>query len=176
MERSLTILLPIRHATESLSTTVHRMLDMLPDLTRQFEVLLVDDGAVEAESELAYDLARDYPQVRVVQGGETPGGRDAGMRSALEQSRGEVVLLGADGCAGHLHEIDRLWHTLDQAPVRGARAYDHRVVPAPRFQLLRRGERASASQDGYTAVERRTIGQPTRPNFLGRLGSYTLED
>ena len=175
MERSLTIVLPIRHATESLSATVHRMLEILPDLTRRFEVLLVDDGALEAAGEAARELARHYPQVRVVASGDASGSRDSALRTALEQSRGEVVFLGEDGCGGQIQEIDRLWRGLDRSPGGGVRTSEHRGVPAPRFQLLRRGERTNASQDGL-AAERRKSPQPTRPNFLSRLGSYTLEE
>lgn len=175
MERSLTIVLPIRHATESLSATVHRMLDILPDLTRQFEVLLVDDGALEAAGEAARELARHYPQVRVVANGDASGRRDAALRTALEQSRGEVVFLGEDGCAARLQEIDRLWRGLDRAPGGNARGSEHRGVPAPRFQLLRRGERVNAPQVGL-AAEPGKSPRPPRPNFLSRLGSYTLED
>lgn len=175
MERSLTIVLPIRHATESLSATVQRMLEILPDLTRRFEVLLIDDGALEAPSESARELARHYPQVRVVANSDAAGSRDAALRAALEQSSGEVVFLGEDGCAARLQEIDRLWRGLDRAPGGSVRGAEHRGVPAPRFQLLRRGERTNASQDG-APVERRKLPQPARPNFLSRLGNYTLEE
>jgi glycosyltransferase involved in cell wall biosynthesis len=159
-------LLPIRHANQTLRTTVHQLLDILPDLTGQFEVLIVDDGSIEDASELAYELALNFPQVRVVQSGDRSN-REAAIRIGLEQSSGEIVLLGEDGCDGHLDEIDRLWHAMHSGIP--ARASQRRATRPPRFQLLKRRTATAAAPDASLATEPTMAGKPGRPNYLGRL-------
>jgi hypothetical protein len=170
LERSLTVLLPIRHANQTLSATIHYLLDILPDLTGQFEVLIVDDGSAEASSELAYELARDYPQVRVVQSSGRSN-REAAIRAGLEQSSGEIVLLGEDGCDGHLHDIDRLWHAMHSGIPE--RASQRHAARPPRFQLLKRRGPTATAVDTSVAAELSTAGKPSRPNYLGRFARST---
>ena len=170
MERSLTVLLPIRHANQTLRTTVHQLLEILPDLTGQFEVLIVDDGLIEDASELAHELALNYPQVRVVQSGDRSN-LQAAIRTGLEQSSGEIVLLGENGCEGHLHEIDQLWYAVHSGTP--ARAAHGRAARPPRFQLLNRRDPTAAAPDACSATELAIPGKPGRPNYLGRLTRST---
>jgi hypothetical protein len=170
VERSLTILLPIRHAAQALGQTVHQLLDMLPELTHRFEVLLLDDGRVESNTELAHDLARNYPQIRVVAAG-AGGGVEASVRAGLEQSQGEIVLLGEYGCETNLHEIAKLWRSLDVQEIWTAhnpRPSERRAAP-PRFQVLRQRALATVGPAHETQASQGFWGgKPARPNFMSR--------
>jgi glycosyltransferase involved in cell wall biosynthesis len=75
---------------------VTEVLDVAADLTDRFELLIIDDGSADATSEVADELTRHYPQVRMLRHSK-PQGRDAALRTGIAQSRGEVVLIREDG-------------------------------------------------------------------------------
>ena len=88
VQRSLSVLLPVKDAQATLTALVHEILDLATDLGGQFELLIIDDGSTDATSEVAHELTHDYPQVRVVRHG-MPLGREAAIRTGLDRSQGE---------------------------------------------------------------------------------------
>ena len=90
MKRALTILLPVRNAQSTLADTVAQALDTAADVSQRFEILIIDDASSDATIEVAYDLCRQYPQIRMVRH-KKPLGEEASLRSVLAQTRGEVV-------------------------------------------------------------------------------------
>ncbi len=95
MSRSLSVLLPVKNAQGTLDSAVHEILDLMTDSGDRFEVLIIDDGSTDATSEVAHDLTRHYPQIRLLRHGMSRG-RDAAIRTGLERSQGEVVMLRDD--------------------------------------------------------------------------------
>jgi hypothetical protein len=90
LKRALTILLPVRNAQSTLADTVGRVLDMAADVSEQFEILIIDDASADATNEVAHDLCRHYPQIRLLRH-KKPLGEDAAVRAISAQIRGEVV-------------------------------------------------------------------------------------
>jgi cellulose synthase/poly-beta-1,6-N-acetylglucosamine synthase-like glycosyltransferase len=108
VQRSLSVLLPVKDVQATLTTSVHQILDVLADSTDQFELLIIDDGSTDATSEVAHELTRHYPQVRVVRHG-TSKGHEAAIRSGLKRSQGEVVVMRDEN--GRFHLLERRWAT-----------------------------------------------------------------
>ncbi|MFZ5833448.1 MAG: glycosyltransferase family 2 protein [Planctomycetota bacterium] len=108
MERSLTVLLPVRDAQATLARNVAELLEVVPELTGQFELLIVDDGSTDATPEVAQDLGRYFPQVRLVRL-EMPRGRDAAIRTGLERSSGEIVFVRDEAVELGEEELRNLW-------------------------------------------------------------------
>jgi hypothetical protein len=143
-------------------------------------VVIVDDGSTDATSEVARELALNYPQVRVVYRGN-PEGREAAIRTGLEQSQGEVVLVRDEGWGTPLCGLHKLWrailgHVVANPPARktsAPRGLQHLAWSGhrrPGFRLLRRevvaSDTAAAAID--STPQRSTLPGPTRPNFLAR--------
>lgn len=95
MQRSLSVLLPVKDAQATLIDSVHEVLDVVTDSKDPFEVIIIDDGSTDATIEVAHELACHYPQIRVVRH-RTSQGREAAIRSGLQRSRGDVVVLRDD--------------------------------------------------------------------------------
>ena len=111
--RSLSVLLPVHNAQGTLEAVVTEMLDVLPDLTWQFNVLVIDDGSTDDTSEAAGELARSYPQVRVMRQHHRQGPA-AAIKCGLPRGDGEIVLIRDEACDLALHELRKLWRLMNQ--------------------------------------------------------------
>lgn len=152
MERSLSVLLPVRNAESTLEARVHQLLEVLPDLTGRFEVVIADDGSADATIEVAQELATRYPQVIAVRHGRVLG-RAAAIRAALGRSTGQIVFVQDEDCGLGVGEIHRLWQAMDE----------HEIVlghvgppPEPKWPGWRRTPRAA--RGGAQMLSRRMIG------------------
>ncbi len=112
MNRSLSVLLPVRNAQSTLSEAVLDLLDVLPELTPRFEILIVDDASPDATIEVADELAACYPQVAAFCH-TVPQGRLAAIATGLEHSSGEILLLQDADCTVASDEICRMWQAID---------------------------------------------------------------
>jgi dolichol-phosphate mannosyltransferase len=92
LNRSLTVLLPVRDAESSLAEMLTQVLEMAADVSERFEVLIIDDASSDATTDMAHELCQRYPQIRMVRH-KRPLGEEAAVRSAVAQSRGEVVIV-----------------------------------------------------------------------------------
>ncbi|MGD0517838.1 MAG: glycosyltransferase [Thermoguttaceae bacterium] len=172
MARSVSVLLPVKNAQYTLASTVHKILDVVSEISEQVELLIIDDGSADATSEVAIELTRHYPQVQAICQSRSLG-RDAAIRSALKKSTGEIALIHEEGQGTSLDEIvqtlkssmplGKFYFRLDTAkgpqkkPVQGSNsAVDHDLSD-------RRDERQSS-----------IYSRPTRPNFLERLKDIVL--
>lgn len=150
MERSLSALLPVSNAESTLCEQVSEMLDILSELTRGLELVLIDDGSTDATIEVADELAVVYPQL-VIARHAVPLGRVAAIRTGLARSVGEIIFLADSPCALALDEVRSLWQAVpDHEVVLGkCRAWSTHwgfgtAIPYPGGYLL--GRRAAFAQ------------------------------
>lgn len=111
MEPSLSVLLPVENAQSTLASTVSRILEVLPELTRNFEISVIDDGSTDATIEVADELVSRYPQVRVVRHSK-PLGRTAAIQSGMKHSTGEILFLADDHGRLPINDLRRLWEAI----------------------------------------------------------------
>jgi glycosyltransferase involved in cell wall biosynthesis len=120
---SLSIIVPVRNAEASLAAHLARLLDLLPDLTDRFEIVVVDDASADHTVELARDLAREYPQVRLIRHNEFKG-KEAAVKTGLQWAEGQTVFVQEDPTATSPTDLRRLWslrHDSDVVMARAAR-------------------------------------------------------
>src|SRR5437667_4105179 len=62
----LSVFFPVYNDSGTIASMVIRAVQAASELTSDYEVVVVDDGSVDATAQIADELARTYPQVRVV--------------------------------------------------------------------------------------------------------------
>jgi glycosyltransferase involved in cell wall biosynthesis len=117
LQRSLTFCLPVHNEQATLATTVAEILEVLPEIARRFELLIIDDGSTDATPELACDLAQHYPQLRVVHHGRRLG-RGAALARGVREASGEIVLVREQDCAPSFGDVMQAWQRIDAATHR----------------------------------------------------------
>jgi glycosyltransferase involved in cell wall biosynthesis len=87
---SLSVVIPAYNEEGALERVVRGLLELSPSCAREFEIIIVDDGSVDATPRIADRLA--VGSVRVFHHGENRG-FGAAFRTGIEAARGEYVIL-----------------------------------------------------------------------------------
>lgn len=66
MNRSATIVLPVHNVERTLRPLLLRILELAETTARRLQLVVVDDGSTDGTYEAACELARQFPQVRVL--------------------------------------------------------------------------------------------------------------
>jgi len=146
----LSVLLPVRDVQSTLAATVLEILEILPELTSRFELIVIDDGSKDATLEVADDLAEHYPQVRAVHHTE-PRGHSAAIQTGLRHSSGEVIFLRDHSGELALDEVRKLWWAIDEHPLVLGRP----EVAGPRGRWL--GWKRRGGGESLRMIDRRAI-------------------
>lgn len=168
VQHSLTVLLPVCNVESTLAASVREVLEVVSELTGRFELVIVDDGSEDSTSEVAQELIQHYPQVHTVRHGRQLG-RNAAIRTGLEQSSGEIVFLHDDEQGSAVDGLGKLWKSACQ---HGARPDRDLQSPGHTWSRFSRGH--ETTRGGYQMFDRQAIeqlhcaGQPARPNYMGR--------
>ena len=171
MDRSLTVLLPVRNAQATLSENVNQILDVVADIAPRFEVLIVDDGSSDATVEVAAELSQRFPQVRTLHH-RRPQGREAAVRTGIKASQGELIVLEEQNSTAALTEIRNQWR-LDSARLAHEAATMSQRPSSPCAAA------GSTFPEGFEVLPGRIVDKaaprrPARPNFLTRVKNFAL--
>ena len=113
MQPTLSVLVPVYNAQCVLGQLIGQWIEILPDLTPHFELLIIDDGSTDATSEIAYELARDYPQIGLVRHPSRLG-MAAAVRTGMTRTSGEMVLVRDEQSRADLYDLPKLWRFAGQ--------------------------------------------------------------
>ena len=158
MKPSLSMILPVRNAQATVSSFVAQALEVLPEMTPRWDLLIIDDGSIDATPEIVAELTRFYPQVAVIHH-STQRGEAACFRSGVRQTAGDVLLFRGEECDLNLSGIHKMWK----------RIAAHDLVIARSYPAAGRGGGAIASGGvvgagaGALAAVRPTALSPRRP-------------
>jgi glycosyltransferase involved in cell wall biosynthesis len=107
----LSVFFPAYNDAGTIASLVIQAVQVASRLTPDFEVIIVDDGSRDATGAIADELARTYPQVRVVHHQRNRGYGGA-LRSGFAAA-GKDLVAYTDGDAQYdPGELERLWHQL----------------------------------------------------------------
>jgi len=118
---SLSIIVPVRNAEATLAAHIDRLLDLLPDLTHRFEIVVVDDASTDHTIEVVRELAREFPQVRLICHNEMQG-HQAAVKTGLQWAQGKTLFVQEAAIAPSHTDLRRLWSLRHDADVVMARA------------------------------------------------------
>lgn len=88
--RSITVFFPAFNDEGSIGALVSDALDILPRLTDDFEVLIINDGSTDATLDVLENFARQSPNVRVISH-ESNQGYGAALRTGFRMASKELV-------------------------------------------------------------------------------------
>jgi glycosyltransferase involved in cell wall biosynthesis len=111
---SLSIIVPVRNAERKLPAHLGRLLDLLPDLTHRFEIVVVDDASTDHTVDLARDLSRELPQIRLIRH-PAPQGLEAAIKTGERWAQGQTVICLRDLDAVSDNDLRRQWALRQQA-------------------------------------------------------------
>ena len=129
--RSLSIVIPAYNEEARLPATLERVLDYLEGKQFPFaEIVVVDDGSVDATASLVERCERDHPGVRLVR---NPGNRGKGftVRHGALESKGEWILTTDADLSAPIGELDKLIDAAEREDAKvaiGSRAVDRSLV------------------------------------------------
>jgi glycosyltransferase involved in cell wall biosynthesis len=110
----LSVFFPAYNDSGTIASLVITALKTAERLTPDFEVIVVNDGSADATADIADELARTYPQVRVVHHAKNRGYGGA-LRSGFAAATRELVFY-TDGDAQYDPvELEALWASLDDS-------------------------------------------------------------
>jgi glycosyltransferase involved in cell wall biosynthesis len=104
----LTVVVPLHNAQRSVADKVETLLEVLPDLTPRFEILVIDNGSDDHTVEVAHELARVYPQVGVAKHAGRRGPNEI-VETALRHTTGEILFVQDENAPIDSARFRRLW-------------------------------------------------------------------
>jgi len=105
---SLSVVLPVLNAEGTLAENLQHILEVLSDLGRRFEVLIVDQGSTDLTADVAHELAVTFPQLRVARRSDESS-EHGGLDAHLHQATGEYVFVHQGHMPFNVNDFRRLW-------------------------------------------------------------------
>jgi glycosyltransferase involved in cell wall biosynthesis len=112
----LTVFFPAHDEEGNVEAVVRGALRVLPRITADFEVLVVDDGSRDRTAEIVLGLAREDPRVRLARH-ETNLGYGAALRTGFREARKSLVFWTDGDDQFDLEELPRFVSELRRADV-----------------------------------------------------------
>ena len=116
---------------------VAEMLELLPELTASFELLIVDDASEDRTEEVGHELTCRYPQVRWLRLPRRSGIAEA-VRIGMEHTDGEVIFVQSPTERPKAQQLSELWKLRNDDEIVVARPQSY-SQPCPKdSSLIRR--------------------------------------
>ena len=150
---AVSLFFPARNEEAYIEKAVAWAITVLAALTDRFEVIIVDDASTDRTHELALELERRYPQVRVLHHAvnQKLGGS---VRSALSVATGDLVIYSDIDLPFNLWEIHRAVRLLDE--------HDADILSAFRLNRTAEGVKRIVYSYAYNFLIRAAFGASIR--------------
>jgi len=87
----LSLVIPARDEAESVADCVTEARNVLADLGRPFEIIVIDDGSADRTFDVLRDLKKTVPELRAARLAR-PAGQTAAMEAGFRRARGDIVI------------------------------------------------------------------------------------
>lgn len=195
---TLSVLLPVYNAHETLERSVGELLEILPEVAERFELSILDDGSSDDTVDVATELTARYPQVCLIRHPVRLGLAES-IQSGFDHSSGELLLVSDTDYNLEPDDLRVLWQLREVSAsmtkrssgrsskgpvdVRKALAWKPARPGARGLQLVDRKTfeqlRLRQSLAAISRIDRasRTLGQGAgpRPNYLGHSRRHSTQ-
>ena len=89
-QRSISVFFPAFNDEQTISSLVHKALEVLPEFTDDYEVLVINDGSVDGTAQIVDELARAFFQVTAIHHTHNLG-YGAALQTGFRHARKELV-------------------------------------------------------------------------------------
>ncbi|MDA7430547.1 glycosyltransferase family 2 protein [Primorskyibacter aestuariivivens] len=110
--RSVSIVLPFLNEAETLEPLVTEIRNVMAKTERRFDIFLVNDGSTDAGAKIAADLARRWPELRMISFTRNFGKASA-LSAGFTHSRGDIVITMDADFQDDPSEIPRFLEQID---------------------------------------------------------------
>jgi glycosyltransferase involved in cell wall biosynthesis len=161
VQPDLSVVVPLHNSQRSIADKVETLLEVLPDLTPRFEILVIDNGSDDHTLEVAHELARVYPQVGVAKHAGRSGPNEI-VETALRHTTGEILFVQDENAPIDSARFRRLWsvRTSDRVVIPLAKL---RSRPSLMKRLVAWGVRLEDVTRTGEGTGLQMIRRPTRP-------------
>lgn len=189
MSSSISVILPVRNLQYGLATRVHRLLEVLSELSAQFEILIIDYGSTDHTPEIAADLAASFPQIRLLDRSDV-GDPVAVVEESVAQATGDYILVHDAALPLSQSAMLELWESRDRSEssaglvASGSQRRIRTDEGTDSLHLMRRSS-ARSTAGGYTEppsaferftrtnlVRHRETEERLSPNLAARLQRF----
>lgn len=146
---SISLVFPAWNEQDYVERAVSRALVVLPKLTRDFEILIVDDASTDRTAEICGELCRRHPQVRTVRH-EVNQKLGGALKTGFSASTKEVVVYSDIDLPFDLEQLERAMHLL--------RYLEADLICGFRFDRTSEGTRRIAYSFLYNLLVRAAFG------------------
>jgi glycosyltransferase involved in cell wall biosynthesis len=166
MRESLSIIVPVRDRQSTIQARAESLLELISELSRHIQLILVDDFSSDATPEVLDDLRRKYPQIEVLRNRQTLGPAQA-AEQALHRATGDFIFLHPSYDPVDYDELVQLWRL----------RRDDQLVVARASTRVRRVDTGFVNRlkDWSRRLVKPTPMPPTQWNGLHMLRRSTIE-
>jgi len=107
-QETLSVILPVSNRQYSVAASIESLLDTLCDLTREIQVIVVDDASSDATPEVLDEMRRRYPQVATHRC-STKLGPVKAVESAISYALGDFIFLHESYEPIEIESLKQLW-------------------------------------------------------------------
>lgn len=109
----ISLFFPVYRDERTIERVATKALRVLGELTEDFEIIVVNDGSPDRAGEIADELARQSPRVRVIHHG-TNLGYGRALRTGLEAARYEWIAFTDGDDEYEVEDLRKLWRLRDR--------------------------------------------------------------
>jgi len=165
LDMSLCVILPVHDVQDQIARQLSDLLEILPDLTRKFQIVVVDDASTDHTEDVVQELAQRFPQIAVVRH-SVKRGTQAAVETGLGITDADIVFVHQPNTRVSQARLSRLWQMRNDNQLVLANAIPE-PKPMPRRlidSLVRWGmsvtemDQSSADTGGIQMIRQKNTG------------------
>lgn len=87
----ISVVVPVYNEEENLPILIPQITEVLRSLGKVYEIIFVDDGSVDQSRHILKEMAKDYPEMRII-GFRKNCGETAAGAAGIREARGEIII------------------------------------------------------------------------------------